>query len=44
MEGPIVREFREFTELPPTRYAEARRRFLHDHPDHVLDGWPLPVD
>lgn len=40
----FVREFREFTGLTPTRYAEARRRFLRDHPDHVLDGWPLPAD
>ena len=40
----FVREFREFTGLTPTRYAEVRRRFLRDHPDHVLDGWPLPAD
>jgi AraC-like DNA-binding protein len=38
------REFREFTGLTPTRYVEIRRRFLRDHPDHVLDGWPLPAD
>lgn len=40
----FVREFREFTGLTPTRYAEVRRRFLRDHPDHVLAGWPLPAD
>jgi AraC-like DNA-binding protein len=40
----FVREFREFTGLTPTRYAEVRRRFLRDHPDHVLDSWPLPAD
>ncbi|MGK5681415.1 helix-turn-helix domain-containing protein [Actinoplanes sp. URMC 104] len=40
----FVREFREFTGLTPTRYAEVRRRFLRDHPGHVLDGWPLPAD
>ena len=37
-------EFREFTGLTPTRYVEARRRFLRDHPGHTLDGWPLPAD
>ena len=37
-------EFREFTGLTPTRYVEVRRRFLRDHPDHVLEGWPLPAD
>ncbi|MEU8664814.1 helix-turn-helix domain-containing protein [Actinoplanes philippinensis] len=40
----FVREFREFTGLTPTRYTEVRRRFLRDHPGHVLDGWPLPAD
>ena len=40
----FTHEFREFTGLTPTRYAEVRRRFLRDHPDHVLDGWPLPAD
>ena len=40
----FVREFREFTGLTPTRYAEVRRRFLREHPDHALDGWPLPAD
>jgi dihydrofolate reductase/AraC-like DNA-binding protein len=40
----LVREFREFAGLTPTRYVEARQRFLRDHPGHVLDGWPLPVD
>lgn len=38
------REFREFTGLTPTRYAEARRRFRRDHPGHVLEGWPVPAD
>jgi AraC-like DNA-binding protein len=37
-------EFREFTGLTPTRYVEVRRRFLLEHPGHVLDGWPLPAD
>ncbi|MEU4560511.1 helix-turn-helix domain-containing protein [Actinoplanes sp. NPDC023936] len=37
-------EFRAFTGLTPTRYAEVRRRFLRDHPGHVLDSWPLPAD
>ncbi|MFB9441970.1 helix-turn-helix domain-containing protein [Dactylosporangium vinaceum] len=37
-------EFRAFTGLTPTRYAEVRRRFRREHPGHVLDGWPLPVD
>lgn len=37
-------EFREFTGLTPTRYIEVRQRFLREHPGHVLDGWPLPVD
>ncbi|GAB3995497.1 hypothetical protein GCM10029992_12890 [Glycomyces albus] len=38
------REFREFTGLTPTRYIEVRRRFLREHPGHVLDSWPLPAD
>jgi AraC-like DNA-binding protein len=37
-------EFRAFTGLTPTRYLEVRRRFLQEHPGHVLDGWPLPAD
>ncbi|WP_239085667.1 helix-turn-helix domain-containing protein [Catellatospora methionotrophica] len=37
-------EFRAFTGLTPTRYAEVRRRFMREHPGHVLDGWPLPAD
>ena len=37
-------QFRAFTGLTPTRYVEARRRFLSEHPGHVLDGWPLPAD
>ncbi|GAA0228625.1 helix-turn-helix domain-containing protein [Cryptosporangium japonicum] len=40
----FVREFREFTGLTPTRYVEVRRRFLREHADHTLDGWPLPAD
>ena len=40
----FVHEFREFTGLTPTRYVEVRRRFLREHPDHALDGWPLPAD
>lgn len=37
-------EFRAFTGLTPTRYIEVRRRFLREHPGHVLDGWSLPAD
>jgi AraC-like DNA-binding protein len=37
-------EFRAFTGLTPTRYVEVRRRFMREHPGHVLDSWPLPVD
>ncbi|WP_406490937.1 helix-turn-helix domain-containing protein [Streptomyces sp. NBC_01604] len=37
-------EFRAFTGLTPTRYVEIRRRFLREHPGHVLDSWPLPAD
>ena len=37
-------EFQAFTGLTPTRYAEARRRFLREHPGNALDGWPLPTD
>ncbi|MBL7253354.1 helix-turn-helix domain-containing protein [Paractinoplanes lichenicola] len=37
-------EFRAFTGLTPTRYVEVRRRFLREHPGHMLDGWPLPAD
>jgi AraC-like DNA-binding protein len=37
-------EFRAFTGLTPTRYIEVRRRFLREHPGHVLDSWPLPAD
>jgi AraC-like DNA-binding protein len=37
-------EFREFTGLTPTQYIEVRRRFLREHPGHVLDSWPLPAD
>jgi AraC-like DNA-binding protein len=37
-------EFRTFTGLTPTQYVEVRRRFLREHPGHVLDSWPLPAD
>ncbi len=37
-------EFRDFTGLTPTRYAEVRRRFLREHPGSALDGWSLPAD
>jgi AraC-like DNA-binding protein len=37
-------DFRAFTGLTPTRYVEVRRRFLLEHPGHVLDSWPLPAD
>ncbi|MFD2470326.1 helix-turn-helix domain-containing protein [Amycolatopsis silviterrae] len=37
-------EFRAFTGFTPTRYVEVRRRFLREHPGHVLDSWPLPAD
>ncbi len=37
-------EFRAFTGLTPTRYVEVRRRFLREHPGHVLASWPLPTD
>ncbi|WP_436536129.1 helix-turn-helix domain-containing protein [Actinoplanes sp. HUAS TT8] len=37
-------EFRTFTGYTPTRYLEIRRRFLREHPGHVLDGWSLPAD
>jgi AraC-like DNA-binding protein len=40
----FVHEFREFTGLTPTRYVEARQRFLREHPGHVLEGWPLPAE
>ncbi len=40
----FVHEFREFTGLTPTRYVEVRQRFLREHPDHALEGWPLPAD
>ncbi|MCK2215003.1 helix-turn-helix domain-containing protein [Actinomadura sp. ATCC 31491] len=36
-------EFRTFTGLTPTRYVEARRRFLREHPGHALDVGPLPA-
>jgi len=37
-------ELRAFTGLTPTRYVEVRRRFLREHPGHLLDSWPLPTD
>jgi hypothetical protein len=36
-------EFRAFTGLTPSRYVEVRRRFLREHPGHVLDV-PLPAN
>jgi AraC-like DNA-binding protein len=38
------RDFRTFTGLTPTRYLDVRRRFLREHPGHVLDVGPLPAD
>ena len=40
----IGHAFRAFTGLTPTRYVAVRRRFLREHPGHVLDSWPLPAD
>ncbi len=40
----FVHEFREYSGLTPTRYVEVRQRFLREHPDHALEGWPLPAD
>jgi AraC-like DNA-binding protein len=37
-------DFRAFTGLTPTRYVEVRRRFLSEHPGHVMNSWPLPAD
>src|SRR5919197_4020505 len=37
-------DFRTFTGLTPTRYLDARRRFLREHPGHALDVGPLPAD
>ena len=37
-------DFRTFTGLTPTRYLDVRRRFLREHPGHVLDVGPLPAD
>src|SRR3712207_1040474 len=37
-------DFRAFTGLTPTRYLDIRRRFLREHPGHVLDVGPLPAD
>lgn len=37
-------EFRAFTGLTPTQYVDVRRRFMLEHPGHVLDSWPLPTD
>ncbi|WP_319055136.1 helix-turn-helix domain-containing protein [Streptomyces europaeiscabiei] len=36
--------FRAFTGLRPTRYVEVRRRFLREHPGHVLDSRPRQAD
>ena len=43
-EPPPDFEFRAFTGLTPTRYVEVRRRFLLEHPGHVMNSWPLPAD
>ena len=40
----FVHEFRAFTGLTPTRCVDVRQRFLREHPDHALEGWPLPAD
>jgi AraC-like DNA-binding protein len=40
----FANDFRAFTGLTPTRYLDVRRRFLHEHPGHVLDVGPLPAD
>jgi AraC-like DNA-binding protein len=37
-------DFRAFTGLTPTRYLDVRRRFLREHPGHVLNVGPLPAD
>ena len=37
----FINEFRAFTGLTPTRYLDVRRRFLREHPGHVLDVGPL---
>lgn len=39
----FVHEFREYTGLTPTRHVQARRRILREHPDHTLEGWPIPA-
>jgi len=36
-------DFRAFTGYTPTQYVQVRRRFLREHPGHVLDSWPLPT-
>jgi AraC-like DNA-binding protein len=40
----FINEFRRFTGLTPTRYLEARRRFLREHPGHPFVEGPLPAD
>jgi hypothetical protein len=42
--GYFGHEFRAFTGLTPTQYVEVRRRFLREHPGHVLDSRSLPVN
>jgi AraC-like DNA-binding protein len=37
-------DFRAFTGLTPTQYLDVRRRFMREHPGHVLDVGPLPAD
>jgi hypothetical protein len=36
-------DFRACTGVTPTGYVDVRRRFLREHPGHVLDVGPLPV-
>jgi hypothetical protein len=43
-QAPFCDELRAFTRLTPTRYAEVRRRFLREHPGHMLDGGPRRAD
>jgi AraC-like DNA-binding protein len=40
----FVKDFQTFTGSTPTEYLALRRRFLADHPGHVLDSGPLPAD
>jgi AraC-like DNA-binding protein len=40
----FAHECRAFTGFTPSQYVEIRRRFLREHPNHTLEGWPLPAD